>query len=114
MRHREAASPKRLLDKPNQRHVVIDIEDSDGFAQGKSRSFRNLDYRKEQPELPDRVGKALVVDWLRDVDVSAEVVAALDLSAIVRRRQHDHRRTLEMRIRLDLAEQVDAGHVRQV
>ena len=62
-----------------------------------SGSFRNLDDREEQAELADGVGEAFVVHGLGDVDIGAEVVAALDLAAVVGRRQHDDRRALEVR-----------------
>ncbi len=49
-----------------------------------------------------------------DVDVRPEIVAALDLAAVVGGREDDDRRTLGVRIGLDLLQDVDAGHVGQV
>ena len=69
---------------------------------------------KNSPSWRMALAKPFVVHRLGDVDVGAEIVAALDLAAVVGGRQHDDGRALEVRIALDLGEDVDAGHVRQV
>jgi DNA-binding response OmpR family regulator len=55
-----------------------------------------------------------VKNALGDVDVAAEVVAALDFDGVVGGRQNDNRHTLEMLVGLDARENVDARHVREV
>ena len=75
---------------------------------------RNLHHGEEQAELADGVGEALVVHRLGDVDVGAEIVAALDLALVVGRRQHDTGERCVCGLALSLGQDVDAGHVRQV
>src|SRR6185437_6960833 len=69
---------------------------------------------QEQAELADRRREALVIDRLGDVDVASEVVAFLDLDAVVRRGQHDDWNPLEMLVGLEPSQDVEACHVRQI
>ena len=76
--------------------------------------FRNLNNREEQAELTDCVCEALIIDRLGHIDVGSEVVATLDLAAVVGSGEHDHRRALEVNVALDLSKDVGTRHVRQV
>jgi hypothetical protein len=51
---------------------------------------------QEQSELLDRVDEFFIVDRLGDVDVAAEIIAALDFGSVIGRRQHDHGQYPEM------------------
>ena len=88
VRHLESATAKRFLDEPHQCDVVVDTT---LMVDSSTRSGirRHLDDRKEQTELLYGVGKPFVVHRLGDVDIGAEIVAMLDLAAVVRRRQHN-------------------------
>src|SRR5579862_2726009 len=76
--------------------------------------WRNLNDREEKAELPDRVGEALVVHGLGDVDAAAEFVASLDLLGVVGRGQHHHGRAPEMLALLQLPQDLGSRHIRQV
>nr|GFD55161.1 hypothetical protein [Tanacetum cinerariifolium] len=66
-------------------------------------------------ELADSLSEALIIDRLGDVDVAAEVVAALDLHLVVGGGQHHHRGPLQRAaLGLDPGEDVGAAHVGQV
>ncbi len=69
---------------------------------------------KKRPSWRNGIGETLVVDGLGDVDVSAQIVAALDFPAIVGGGEHDHRRSPHVPVRLEAFEDFDAGHVRQI
>ena len=102
MGHRETAAAGGLADQPGEANVVVDVEDAD-LVFGHHSAFGDLHDGEEQAELADGVGEALIVDGLGDVDVGAEIVAALDLAVVVGGGEHHDRRALGVRVALDLA-----------
>jgi hypothetical protein len=100
-RHPVPATLERARGQPPDAGVVVDVEDAGRKGGGKGRrtghsvlGVRNLDHRQEQPELADRLGETLIIHRLGDVDVAAQIVAALDLDLVVGGGEHDDRRTL--------------------
>ena len=83
MRYVKASPAERLLHKPDKCEIVVNIQDLDDGARHRLSGFRNLDDRKEQPELANCVCKALVVDRFDNVDVGTEIIATLDFATIV-------------------------------
>ncbi len=77
------------LDEPAQVGIVIDIENA-GARRGHQAASGTCMTVYEQSELLDCMGKFLIIDRLGDVDVAAQIVAALDFSLVIGRRQHDH------------------------
>ena len=108
-----ALARQPALDQTAQAGVVVDVEDGGRHALC-SCGGRDLDDGEEQAELADGVGEAFVVHRLGDVDVAAEIVAALDLalSSVVVSTTTGER--LRCSLALICAQDVDAGHVRQV
>src|SRR5882757_11548333 len=76
--------------------------------------LRNLNDGKEQSKLSNGVGKAFVIHRLGDVDVAAQLVAALDFLGVVGGGEHHDRRAPQILVVLDPLQDFDAGHVGQI
>src|ERR1017187_2303289 len=74
---------------------------------------RHEQQRHKQSEPADRLGELVAIDRLLDVHIAAELMAAIDLSRVVRRRQHDDGELSKFGVRLDSPQNlyaVDLGH----
>ena len=91
MREDVAAPLHGLFDQADQARIVIDVEDMRRAVRHQLFGLGDLHHGEEQAKLLDGVGKAVIVDRLGDIDIGAQIVAALDLALVIGGGEHNDR-----------------------
>ena len=101
-----ATARKQFLHQPDKNDIVVNAEDDvvplgvgEDIHSEPSRRRWHLHDREEEAELANRVGEAVVVDRLGDVDIRAQIIAALNFPTIIGCRQDDNRGTPIVNVR---------------